>query len=191
MSYGTGVIHAKSNKQKINVKSSTESEIVGASEYCPYNIWQMMFMEQQGYPLYNNILFQDNKSTIKMHKNGRNSCTGNSRHIHIRYFFVKDRVDKGEISVEYCPTHLMIADFFTKPLTGKLFHRFRNIIMGYESIFSLEEKNFSFKERVRNVNEKSDVERKRGKSVTGVNKNKPTYADIVRGNRTRSSTNGK
>ena len=86
MSFGTGIIHAKSSKQKINVKSMTESELVGASEYCPYNIWQMMFMEHQGYPLYKNILFQDNQSTIKMHKNRRNLCTRNSRHIHIRYF---------------------------------------------------------------------------------------------------------
>ena len=115
MSYGTGIIHAKSSKQKINVKSSTESELVGGSKYCPYNIWQMMFMEHQGYPLHRNVLFQDNQSTIKMHKNGRNSCMGNSRHIHIRYFFVKDRIDKKELSVKYCPTHLMLADFLQNP----------------------------------------------------------------------------
>ena len=111
MSYSRGVIHARGGKQKINVKSSTEYELVGTSEYCPYNIWQMMFMNEQGYPLYKNVLFQDNMSTIKMLNNGRNSCTGNSRHIHIRYFFVKDQVDKEEIKVHHCPTHLMLADF--------------------------------------------------------------------------------
>ena len=66
-----------------------------------------------------------------MEKNGRNSCTGNSRHIHIRYFFVKDHIDKKEFSIEHSPTLLMIADYFTKPLQGQLFHKFRNVIMGY------------------------------------------------------------
>ena len=46
-----------------------------------------------------------------MLKNGRNSCTGNSWHIHIRYFFVKDRIDKKEVKVEYCLTSIMLADF--------------------------------------------------------------------------------
>ena len=33
-------------------------------------------------------------------------------------FFMKDRIDKGEVRVKYCPTHLMLADYFTKPLMG-------------------------------------------------------------------------
>ena len=73
-----------------------------------------------------------------MHKNGRNSCTGNSRHINVRYFFVKKRINKGEMRVEYCPTLLMLADFFTKPLLGKQFKLFRDVIMGYKSIFDLD-----------------------------------------------------
>ena len=63
-------------------------------------------------------------STMKMEKNGRNTCTGNSRHISIRYFFVKDRLDKKEFRLDYCPTGNMIADFFTKPLQGALFNKF-------------------------------------------------------------------
>ena len=55
-----------------------------------------------------------------MEKNGKKPCTGNSRHIHIRYFFVKDRIDKGEMRVEYCPTNLMLAGLLTKPFMGEL-----------------------------------------------------------------------
>ena len=62
------------------------------------------------------------------------SCTGNYRHVSIRYYFVKDRVDKGELSIEYCPTHLMIADYFTKPLQGKIFRAMRKVIMGHEPL---------------------------------------------------------
>ena len=72
-----------------------------------------------------------------MLKNGRNSCTGNSGHVNVKYFFVKDRIDIGEIRVEYCPSLLMLEDFFTKPLRGKLFKNFRDIIMGYAPFSTL------------------------------------------------------
>jgi len=69
-----------------------------------------------------------------MLKNGRDSCTGRSRHIDIRHFFVKDRVDKQEVDIEYCPTKLMVADYLTKPLQGKQFLLFRELIMGWKVI---------------------------------------------------------
>ena len=137
MSMGLGVLHAKCSKQKLNVKSSTEAELVGASEYIPYNLWLLLFLSAQGYEIKDNVLYQDNQSTILMLKNGRNSCTGNSRHINIRYFFVKDRVDKKELRVEYCPALIMLADFFSKPLQGHLFRKLRDVIMGYKPISSL------------------------------------------------------
>ena len=160
MSMGTGTIHCKSSKQKLNTKSSTEAEVVGLSEYSPYNLWFVNFMREQGYILQSNDIFQDNQSAIRMEQNGRNSCTGNSRHIHIRYFFVKDRQDKGEIDIKYCPTHNMLADFFTKPLQGALFEKLRAVIMGHAHISTLFS---SFKERVENMN--------RNKSNEDVNQN--------------------
>ena len=62
---------------------------MGVSEYFPYKIWLMMFIDAQGYGIENNIVYQDNQSTIKMHINGRNSCTGNSRHINVPYFLLR------------------------------------------------------------------------------------------------------
>ena len=49
-----------------------------------------------------------------MKKNGGNDFTGNSRHINIRYIFVKDTVNKEDVKIEYCPTQTMLADYFTK-----------------------------------------------------------------------------
>ena len=69
-----------------------------------------------------------------MDKNGRESCTGNSRHIKIWHFFVKGVVDKEEFEVQLYPAHLIIADYFTKPLQGKLIKLFHNLIMGYKHI---------------------------------------------------------
>ena len=132
ISFGVGVVHSKSGKQKLNTKSSTEAELVGVSDYLPYHIWIINFLQAQGYNIKKKTLYQDNQSAIKMERNGRNSCTGNSRHIDIRYFFVHDRVKTGQIEVIYCPTERMVADFFTKPLQGKVFNVFRNAIMGYD-----------------------------------------------------------
>ena len=49
--------------------------------------------------------------------------------MNIRYFFVSDVAKRKEIVITYCPTDEMIGDFFTKPLGGRKFRRFRNIIM--------------------------------------------------------------
>ena len=49
--------------------------------------------------------------------------------MNIRYFFVADVIKRKHITIEHCPTDEMIADFFTKPLGGAKFRRFRNIIM--------------------------------------------------------------
>ena len=57
------------------------------------------------------IFYQDNESAIKMEKNGLRSCGDKSRHIKIRYFFIKDILDNEDISLEYCGTELMLADF--------------------------------------------------------------------------------
>ena len=166
MSLGTGMIHCKSSKQKLNTKSSTEAELVGISDYLPYNLWARLFMEEQGFKLKSNTIFQDNQSTIKMGTNGRTSCTGNSRHIDVRYFFVSDRVKKKEVKIKYCPTDLMIADYFTKPLQGKLFHTLRNIIMGYTSVFEMMEEYFPLKERIGNDNVYSEKEKnKKNKEI--------------------------
>ena len=153
ISMGYGVIHSRAGKQRINTKSSTESELVGVAEYVPYNLWLLMFLEKQGYGIKDNVIFQDNQSAMLMEQNGRNSCTGNSRHINVRYFFVKDRIDKGEIRVQYCPTGLMLADYYTKPLMGAKFREFRSYVMGWKNIsYLVKEINDSdrIKERVGN-----------------------------------------
>ena len=134
VSFGIGAAHTRSTTSKINVKSATESELVSASEYLPYTLWFKHFMEEQGYKIKDNVLYQDNKSAILMEINGRNSCTGNSRHINIRYFWMKDRIDNKEVRVEYLPTHIMLADYFTKPLQGSQFRLLREFIMGWRPL---------------------------------------------------------
>ena len=88
-------------------------------------------MEAQGYPIDKNILYQDNKSTMLMLNNGKRSSGKRTRAFDIRYFFLTDRIEKGNLAVEYCPATGMVADYMSKPLQGKLFHEFRKAIMGH------------------------------------------------------------
>jgi hypothetical protein len=134
---GRGAIACKSTKQKQNTKSSTEAETVGASDYLPNTIWVKMFMEAQGYLVSSNILEQDNKSAIKLAKNGCMSAGPKSRHIHIRHFSLKDRIKLGNITIRHCLNHQMLADFFTKPLRGNLFPRFKAVVLGHQHVDTL------------------------------------------------------
>ena len=139
ISFGRGGLICKSSKQKLNTKSSTEAEVVGASDYLPHTLWVQMFMEAQGYTVKESILEQDNKSAIKMEKNGKVSAGLRSRHIDIWYFWIKDRTRAAGIKIRHCPTAQMLGDFFTKPLQGSLFRKFRDAILGYSHVNSLKD----------------------------------------------------
>jgi hypothetical protein len=129
MMMGKGAIHCTSTKHKMNAKSSTEGEIVAVNDVMPQILWTRYFLEAQGYDVSDSIVYQDNQSAILLEKNGKASSGRRTRHINIRYFFVHDRVEAGEVSIQYCPTGDMIADFFTKPLQGSLFKKLRDQIM--------------------------------------------------------------
>jgi hypothetical protein len=137
ISFGTGGLVCKSAKQKLNTKSSTESEVVGASDYLPNSIWVKFFMEAQGHRILESWFEQDNQSAMKLEMNGKSSSGARTRHINIRYFFIKDRTAAEGIKIRHCPTLQMLADFFTKPLQGSLFRRFRAVLLGYEHVDSL------------------------------------------------------
>jgi hypothetical protein len=62
-------------------------------------------------------------------KNGRLSSGKRTKHFDIRYFYVKDLLERGIVSIEHCTTEEMIADFFTKPIQGKKFQTMRDIIL--------------------------------------------------------------
>ena len=128
LSYGKGAIQTVSRKQKLNTKSSTQAELVGADDILSSLLWTRYFMEAQGYKQ-NPTLMQDNTSAILLEKNGYESVGRQSRHINIRYFHIKDCYDRQELDIKYCPTDKMVGDYFTKPLQGKKFYEFRKMIM--------------------------------------------------------------
>jgi hypothetical protein len=133
ISLGNGLVHVKSSKQKLVTKSSTESELVGLSDYASQVIWTYYFLQSQGYSLEDPaIIYQDNKSAIALINKGR-STSERTRHINIRYFFLKDRIESKEIKIEFLPTECMIADILTKPLQGELFRIQRNKLLNWNN----------------------------------------------------------
>ena len=131
MTMGQGAIQSISRKQRLNTKSSTESELVGADDVSVMILWTKLFLEAQSRRITENILFQDNKSAILLEKNGKRSSGKRTRHLNIRYFFLTDQVAKGNVSIQYCPTDEMIGDFMTKPLQGAKFVKFKRDVMGH------------------------------------------------------------
>jgi hypothetical protein len=129
MTFGKGMMNGSSNKQKINTTSSTEAETVAVHDNMPSILWTRYFLGEQGYPMRPSIIHQDNQSAMLLETNGRASSSKRTRHMNIRYFFVADCQERGHVTLQYCPTDEMIGDFFTKPLGGAKFRRFRNIIM--------------------------------------------------------------
>jgi hypothetical protein len=129
LSMGRGFPIATSTKQKLNTRSSTEAELVGLDDLMPAICWTQYFMEAQGYKVNENIVYQDNQSAILLERNGKASSSKRTKHINIGYFFVTNRIKNQELTVEWCPTGDMIADFMTKPTQGALFKKFRDQIM--------------------------------------------------------------
>ena len=132
MTVGKGAAYATSKKQKLNTKSSTEAELVAVDDVLAQVIWTRNFINAQGHTTGPSTLYQDNQSAILLEENGMASSSRRTRHINIRYFFVKDKVDSKEITIKYCPTKEMIGDFLTKPLQGAAFRKFRNLILNIE-----------------------------------------------------------
>ncbi len=115
---GDNTVLSRSNKQKVNTRSSTEAELIAVDDALPTVQWAKSFMEDQGYDLDNSIK-EDNRSMILLMKNGRLSAGKHTKHLDIRYFYVRDLLERGIISIKHCNTEDMRADFFTKPIQGK------------------------------------------------------------------------
>jgi hypothetical protein len=113
------------------VQSSTEGELVAVDDAATMILWTKLFLEAQGYDVEKNIVYQDNKSVILLETNGKKRLGKQTRTLNIRYFFNTDQIEKGNVQIEHCGTDNMAGDFFTKPLQGEKFQRFRNNILGH------------------------------------------------------------
>lgn len=115
---GNCAVLFKSNKQKVNTRSSTKTELIAIDDALPTIQWTKKFLCEQGYDL-ETMIKEDNRSTILLMKNGKLSSGKRTKHLNICYFYVKDLIDQGVLKISHCISDNVIADFLTKPLQGK------------------------------------------------------------------------
>jgi hypothetical protein len=130
MSFGRGMACSHSWKHKIMTKSLTDAKIVGVDNLLGCILWMQYFMEEQGYDMGPSLLYQDNMSAILLETNGKASSSRRMKHIKVKYFYIKEKVDYREIVIEHCPMEQMWMDFNTKPKQGKVFCEFLGDVMG-------------------------------------------------------------
>ena len=123
---GEGPVFVRSVKQKIVTKSSTEAELVALSDEAATVFSAIDFVKAQGYVV-TSAYGQDNKSTITMITGGKNDSM-RTKHINVRYFWLRERCKQQELNIVYVPTGLMIADVLTKPMQGTMFRRFVQLL---------------------------------------------------------------
>lgn len=128
LTLGSGVISSISTKQKVNSCSSTEAELIGVDDVVSKILWTKLFIEAQGFKV-KTIVPRDNASSMKLEENGKASSGKRTRHFNIKYFYITDLIQRGEMQIQYCPTEEMIADYMTKPLVGAKFKQFHKFIM--------------------------------------------------------------
>ena len=126
-----GPVYAKSGKQKIVTKSSTEAELVALSDCVGQGILLRNFLVKQGYKMGPVVVYQDNMSTLALVRRGRPGSE-RSRHINIRYFWLKEKVSDGEIELQHIRTKEMCANLLTKPVQGQQFVKELEDLTGWE-----------------------------------------------------------
>eukprot|EP00253_Pinus_taeda_P024874 PITA_24874 len=111
---GSAVVSWFSRKQQLAL-SSAEIEYMAASPASCEAIWlRKMLFGLFGQPLRPSVIYCDNQSCIKLTENP--VFHDRSKHIGIRYHFIRDYVQKGAVKLEYISTDEQVTDILTKAL---------------------------------------------------------------------------
>ena len=126
----SGSCFSSSKKAKSVTLSSTEAEYMALCEAAKLVAWGRQFLQELGFDqILPTIIYEDNQSTIHMVNHGNDK--GRTKHIDIRYHYIREKVADRSILIEYLPSLLMISDILTKPLTGSFFLRLKDRILGH------------------------------------------------------------
>jgi hypothetical protein len=125
-------VHAKSVKQKIVTKSSTEAEMVATSDSANQSLHMRRFLEEQGHVQGPVLMYQDNVSCMALINKGR-SNSERTRHMDIRYFWLAERVKNKEVKLIHLRTEDMCANILTKPIQGAQFNRERRLLTNWNT----------------------------------------------------------
>ncbi|CAI7768799.1 unnamed protein product [Closterium sp. NIES-53] len=116
-----GPISWDSSKQELVSLSSAEAEFIAACAATREGLYLQELLDEAKFVTPNQFTLQcDNQSAITIAN--KPGFVNRTKHISLRYFFVKDAIDKGRMRLVYCPTGDMAADSLTKKLTQQKFH---------------------------------------------------------------------
>ena len=114
----------RSKKQSIIAQSSTESEYVALCSAAQEAVWLRRLLSGIGFhqdaPT---LLYEDNQSAILLSKNPKDHSR--TKHIDVKFHYVRKAIEDKIINVQYCPTAEMLADTLTKGLARPKFEQFR------------------------------------------------------------------
>jgi hypothetical protein len=114
-SLGRGMISYQSKRQSCVALSTTEAEYMACSSASREAVWLRGALAELGcIQTGPTVIQEDNQGCIALVKNPVNH--ERTKHIDVRFHFIRDCVEKGAIKIRYCPTKDMIADILTKPL---------------------------------------------------------------------------
>ena len=125
---GNDLISWQSTKQKSVALSTTESEYMACCDAAKEAVWMKNLIEEilqvKQEPV---SILQDNQGTIFISNNSINNRR--TKHIDVRYHFVREQIQGKMIAIQYCETSLMTADILTKPLGKNIFQFHRNALL--------------------------------------------------------------
>ena len=120
---GSCLISWGSKKQNSVALSTAEAEYVAAASCCAQLLWIKQQLSDFGLKIEQVPIFCDNTSAINIAKIPVQHKR--TKHIDIRHHFLRDNVEKGLISMNFCTTEEQTADIFTKALAREHFERNR------------------------------------------------------------------
>ena len=110
-----GAVSWSSKRQEIVAQSTSEAEYVALSHAAKEALWLRNYLhEVWRMPLDATTIYSDNQSAIALAKDDR--YHSRTKHIDIRFHFIRYHVEHGNLTVTYCPTEDMVADTLTKAL---------------------------------------------------------------------------
>nr|GEV52305.1 hypothetical protein [Tanacetum cinerariifolium] len=116
-----------SKQQPIVTHSTTEAEFVAATTCACQVLWLRRMLVYIGLTQEEGTIVNcDNMSTIRLSKNS--IMHNRSKHIDVRYYFLRDLVNDGAIELRYCNTLAQVADIMTKPLKVEQFEKLRDMM---------------------------------------------------------------
>ena len=114
----------------METQSSTETKIATGDYIMPAVLWTGYCLDTEGYDVFENIVYQDNRSDILLENNGKASISKRTKHINTGYYFVTYSIEKYELSLEWYPIADTLVYFMKKPTQGTTFKRLQDKLMG-------------------------------------------------------------